>query len=201
MSLAAVCALAPGGNRVLRPGAVSGCCVAERRSCVAPRRYAAHVFLILFCVFVVAPLIELGVVIAVADWIGILPTIALLIAMSAFGVWLVKREGVGVMRRTLLALDRGEVPGAELLDGSMLAIAGLLCIVPGFISGIIGLLLLIGPIRRPVGRRLVRRWTRVASVMGFTRRRSGVIDVEYIGDVTPAQSTRTPPIELGPAHD
>ena len=56
--------------------------------------------LTLFLVFVVFPLIELGVVIFVADAIGIFPTIALLIAMSAFGAWLVKREGIGVMRRS-----------------------------------------------------------------------------------------------------
>ena len=157
-------------------------------------------FLILFCIFVVFPLIELGVVIAVADWIGVVPTIAALIAMSAFGVWLVKREGLGVMRRTRLAVDRGEVPGAEMLDGAMLAIAGLLCIVPGFISGTLGLLLLIAPVRRPVGRRLVRRWTRVASVAGFARRRSSV-NVEWIGDVTSARSNAAAPIELGPIDD
>lgn len=158
-------------------------------------------FLILFCVFVVAPLIELGVVIAVADWIGIVPTIAALIAMSAFGVWLVKREGIGVMRRTREAVDRGEVPGAELLDGSMLAVAGMLCIVPGFVSGFIGLFLLITPLRRVIGRRWSRRWTRVASVMGSSRRRTSVIDVEYIGDITPPSSTRSVPIELGPVND
>lgn len=157
-------------------------------------------FLILFCIFVVFPLVELGVVIVVADWIGVLPTIAALIAMSAFGVWLVKREGLSVMRRTRLAVDRGEVPGAEMLDGAMLAIAGLLCIVPGFISGTLGLLLLIGPVRRPVGRRLVRRWTRAASVVGFARRRR-TVEVEWIGDVTPTRSTAAAPIELGPVND
>ena len=165
-----------------------------------PRRYALAVAVFLFCVFVVFPLIELGVVIAVADWIGILPTIAALIAMSAVGVWLVKREGFAVVRRTRAAVNRGELPGAEMLDGAMLAIAGLLCIVPGFISGTIGLLLLIGPVRRPVGRRLVRRWTRIASFAGMTRRRK-TIEVEWIGDVTPTRSSTTAPIEISPIRD
>ena len=156
--------------------------------------------LFLFCVFVVFPLIELGVVIAVADWIGILPTIAALIAMSAVGVWLVKREGLGITRRTRMAVNRGEVPGVEMLDGAMLTIAGFLCIVPGFISGTIGLLLLIGPVRRPVGRRLVRRWTRIASFVGMTGRRRAV-NVEWIGDVTPPKQTPTAPIEIGPVRD
>ena len=152
--------------------------------------------LTLFLVFVVFPLIELGVVIFVADAIGIFPTIALLIAMSAFGAWLVKREGIGVMRRTRLAANRGELPG-----GAVLAIAGVLCIVPGFISGTIGLLLLIGPLRRPVGRRLLRRWTRVVSVVGFARGRRDVVEVEWVGDVTPAHSPPNAAIELGPVND
>ncbi|MEX1216970.1 MAG: FxsA family protein [Acidimicrobiales bacterium] len=162
-------------------------------------------FLALFFVFVVFPLIELGVVVAVAGWIGILPTIAALIAMSAIGVWLVKREGLGMMRSTRLAIDRGEVPGAQLLDGATLALAGLLCIVPGFLSGTIGLLLLIGPIRRRVGRRLVRRWTRLTSFSGFTRPRPDVIEVEWIGDITPPVTSNpadaATPEKLGPADD
>lgn len=156
--------------------------------------------LTLFVVFVVFPLIELGVIIFVADAIGIFPTIVLLIAMSAFGAWLVKREGIGVMRRTRLAANRGELPGDQMLDGAMLAIAGVLCIVPGFISGTIGLLLLIGPIRRPVGRRLVGRWTRIASLVGVTRRR-GAVQVEWVGDITPTHSPSNPAIELGPMND
>ena len=154
----------------------------------------------LFCVFVVFPLIELGVVIAVADWIGIVPTIAALIAMSAIGVWLVKREGLGVVRRTREAMNRGEVPGGEMLDAAMLTIAGFLCFVPGFISGTIGLLLLIGPLRRPVGRRIVRRWTRVGSFVGMSRRRS-TVEVQWIGDVTPTTPPATGPIEIGPVRD
>ena len=166
----------------------------------APRRYALGVLLFLFCVFVVFPLIELGVVIAVAGWIGILPTIAALIAMSAVGVWLVKREGLGVMRRTRESMNRGEAPGGEMLDAAMLSIAGFLCIVPGFISGTIGLLLLIGPLRRPVGRRLVRRWTRIGSFVGMSRRRS-TVEVQWIGDVTPTTEPATAPIEIGPVRD
>ena len=166
----------------------------------APRRYAFGVLLFLFCVFVVFPLIELGVVIAVAGWIGVLPAIAALIAMSAVGVWLVKREGLGVMRRTRESMNRGEAPGGEMIDAAMLSVAGFLCIVPGFISGTIGLLLLIGPLRRPVGRRLVRRWTRIGSFFGMSRRRS-TVNVQWIGDVTPTTAPTTAPIEIGPVRD
>jgi UPF0716 family protein affecting phage T7 exclusion len=87
-----------------------------------------------------------------------------------------------------------------MLDAAMLSIAGFLCIVPGFISGTIGLLLLIGPLRRPVSRRLVRRWTRIGSFVGMSRRRS-TVNVQWIGDVTPTTEPATAPIEIGPVRD
>jgi UPF0716 family protein affecting phage T7 exclusion len=97
-------------------------------------------------------------------------------------------------------MNRSEVPGAEMLDAAMLSVAGFLCIVPGFISGTIGLLLLIGPLRRPVGRRLVRRWTRIGSVAGSARRRS-TVEVQWIGDVTTTTAPTTAPTEIGPVRD
>lgn len=154
----------------------------------------------LFAVFVVLPLVELGVAVMVADWIGVLPTIAALIALSGFGVWLVRREGLGVVRRTRAALDRGETPAAGLLDGALIGFAGVLCVAPGFVTGICGLLLLVPPVRRRVGRRLLRRWDRLARSVGFSRRRE-VVEVEWVGDVTPTRPRSSSPIELGPVDD
>lgn len=171
-----------------------------RRSPGTGHRYAADVVAFLFAVFVVLPLIELGVVITVADWIGVLPTIAALIALSAFGVWLVRHEGLGVVRRTRAAIARGETPGSQVLDGALIAFAGVLCVVPGFVTGVCGLVLLVPPVRRLVGRRLVRRWDRLSSSVGFTRRRQ-VVEVEWVGDVTPSRSAPSRPIELGPVDD
>lgn len=156
-------------------------------------------FVALFIVFVVVPLVELAVIVTVADAIGILPTIALLILVSAVGAYLVKREGIGVMRRTQAAVARGEIPGREMLDGALLMGAGALCIVPGFVTDAFGLLLLIPPVRRFVGSRLVRRWTRGASFAG--RSRQEIVDVEWVGDVTPRTTTVRAPIELGPVDD
>jgi UPF0716 protein FxsA len=156
----------------------------------------------LFFIFVIGPLLELYVLVSVAGWIGWFPALALLAAMSLFGAWLVKREGLGVMRRMQESAGRGEVPANQVVDGGLLLLAGCLCIVPGFVTGIVGLLLLVPPVRIFVRNRLVPRWTGALRVPGFSRfTRASVVNVEYIGDVTPKRTEPSAPIELGPAHD
>jgi UPF0716 protein FxsA len=116
--------------------------------------------LLMVLFFIVAPIIELFVIVEVASAIGVLPTVALLVLISLVGAWLTKVEGLGVLRRMAETIDAGQLPADEALDGIMVASGGVLMLLPGFISGIIGLLLLLPPVRyalRPVGRWWVRR--------------------------------------------
>jgi UPF0716 protein FxsA len=117
--------------------------------------------LVLILVFLVAPLVELAVIVQVAGTIGVLNTLGLLIAVSVLGAWLARREGLGVVRRLQTALDRGQVPSTEVADGGLILLAGALMIAPGFISDVLALLLLIPPtwavIRVPVLRYVARR--------------------------------------------
>ena len=108
---------------------------------------------LLAVVFVVVPIVELAVILQVGQTIGALETVALLIAVSVVGGWLVKREGVGVVRRISTAVQGGRVPGRELADGALIILAGALLITPGFLSDVLGILLLLPPVRavvRPV---------------------------------------------------
>ena len=146
-------------------------------------------FLALFLLFVVAPLVELYVIVQVAQLIGLLPALGLLVVLSLFGAWLVRREGVAVLRRLRGSLAAGELPTQPLVDGGLIIVAGALCIVPGFVSACIGLLLLVPPVRAAVRGRLIARWS-APGASRITRRFTGggVIDVEYLGDVTPNRS-------------
>ncbi len=112
---------------------------------------------ILAVLFLIVPLVELYVIIQVGQGIGALNTIALLIAVSVVGAWLAKREGLGVLRRIKLQLDRGQLPGAELVDGLLVLFAGALLLTPGFLSDCLAIALLIPPVRAGV-RRIVRGW-------------------------------------------
>jgi len=105
---------------------------------------------LLAVVFLVVPLVELAVIIQVGQAIGVLETIVLLIAVSVLGGWLVKREGMGVVRRISTAVNGGRVPGRELADGALIILAGALLITPGFVSDVLGIALLLPPVRAVV---------------------------------------------------
>lgn len=96
---------------------------------------------------ILIPIAEVWVAIQVAHHIGWLATIALLVVISAFGPSLVRRQGTGVWRRARRRLEDGELPGREAIDGVLLLIAGGLMTFPGFITGVLGLLLLLPPVR------------------------------------------------------
>jgi UPF0716 protein FxsA len=106
--------------------------------------------LILLALILVVPIAELVVLLQVADGIGIPETILLLLAVSAVGAWLCKREGVGVVRRIQATVERGKVPTRELVDGGLILLAGALLITPGFLSDLVGILLLLPPSRAVV---------------------------------------------------
>lgn len=111
--------------------------------------------------FLVVPLVELAVILQVGSAIGALNTIGLLIIISLVGGWLMKREGVGVVRRLRLAVHQGRMPGPELVDGFLVVLGGALMLTPGFVTDVVGLALLLPPVRavlRPaLGRRLAAR--------------------------------------------
>jgi UPF0716 protein FxsA len=109
--------------------------------------------------FLLLPLVELWVMVEVAGQIGVALTILALIAVSFIGGWVVKRQGVGVWGRLRRQLDRGQLPQTEALDGVLLLAAGLLLLVPGFISDIVAVLLLLPP-TRAMFRRMLLGWVR-----------------------------------------
>jgi UPF0716 protein FxsA len=116
--------------------------------------------LALFVLFIA----ELWVMVQVAVRIGVLETIALLVLMPVLGIWLVKRAGLAVFRRLHATLEAGGIPHKEVIDGFLLLFAGLLLIVPGFITGAIGLLLLLPPVRIVVRSMLLRSFKQRTSV-------------------------------------
>jgi UPF0716 protein FxsA len=104
---------------------------------------------------------EIAAFVLVSHQIGFLWALVLLVAVSAAGPLVVRRVGTGVLAHTQDRLARGEVPTRDLLDGLVVLVGGVMICVPGFISDAIGLLLMLGPVRRFVfwaaGHRLARR--------------------------------------------
>jgi len=117
--------------------------------------------LVLFLGFLIFVAAEITSFVVVAEQIGFLWALAILIVVSALGPFIVRRVGLGVVAHTQERLARGEVPTRELLDGLVVLIGGVMICVPGFIGDALGLLLMIGPVRnlviRAAGHRLARR--------------------------------------------
>lgn len=112
----------------------------------------------LIILFIVVPILELYVIIQVGQAIGVVPTLILLLADALLGSWLLKHEGRGAWRRFNEALAARRFPGREVADGVLIVIGGTLLLTPGFITDIVGLLLLLPP-TRAVARRLLKRLT------------------------------------------
>jgi UPF0716 protein FxsA len=127
-------------------------------------------FAVLALVFIVVPLVEIYVIVQVGQAIGALNTIGLLLLFSIVGAWLARHEGFVVIQRVRQRLDRGEVPGRELVDGLLVLSGGVLLVVPGFVTDAFGLLLLFPP-TRVVARHFLQRRFAVQTYGGPPSRR------------------------------
>lgn len=97
--------------------------------------------------FLVVPIIELYLFVQVADAVGFGSALFWIVGVSVVGAWLVKREGLGALRRANAKVNRGEIPTDEIINGILIVIAGALMLTPGFLTDAVGLLLLIPPTR------------------------------------------------------
>jgi UPF0716 protein FxsA len=116
-------------------------------------------------------LAEIFVLIKVAEAIGVVYAILLLVLSWPVGTWALRSQGRAAWRRLSAAVAAGRSPGREVLDGALVLIGGVLLIIPGFISDVLGLLALLPPtralLRRPLARNLQSRF--VVGATRFTR--------------------------------
>ncbi len=110
--------------------------------------------IVLALVFLVLPLAEIAVFIAVGSQIGVGWTLALIVATTILGVATVRRQSLANLRSAQAQARTGAMPGREIVHGALIAFAGLLLILPGFITDTLGLLLLLPPLREAAWRSL-----------------------------------------------
>lgn len=113
--------------------------------------------MILFVLFVVVPIMELYTIIRMSGAIGFLNTLGLMFLVAVLGSWLVRREGFRVWNRFNDAVAAGQIPAREIIDGVLILGAGALLLTPGFISDVLGLLMLFPPTRIMFRSYLLRR--------------------------------------------
>lgn len=97
--------------------------------------------------FLALPLIEIALFILVGRAIGLLPTLGLVILAALAGGLLLRQQGLGVVARLRSNMSAGTIPGRTMFDTMLIGLAGLLLILPGFLSDAMALLLLLPPLR------------------------------------------------------
>jgi UPF0716 protein FxsA len=130
-------------------------------------------------VFLAWPILEIVAFVEVGGAIGALATVALVIAAALAGLALIRSSGMRLIDGLRRDLAAGRAPERALVGGTFTAIAGLLLIVPGFVSDLAGLLLLLPPVQRLVAARLAASVTVVGGeAFRGPARRDGVVDLD-----------------------
>ncbi len=137
----------------------------------------------IFLLLVVVPIIEIALFIEVGGWLGLWPTIGIVILTAAIGTVLLRAQGLAALGELQRRLSTGKDPSATLAHGAMILLAGVLLLTPGFFTDGIGFLLLAPPVRA-AGIRLVGRYAR--SRMAHVHMSAGVYRSPGAADPGPA---------------
>lgn len=151
-----------------------------------------------FLLILLVPVVEVILFLKISALLGVLNTVAILLLLSAAGVTVLRWQGLQVFVQLQEGLARGIPPGRSLLEGTLLLLAGALLIVPGFLTDAVGLTLLFPPLRRAVGRGLVRHFE------GRMTLERPVSKTEPFGDLSgevPRPAADKPPIIIDLKND
>jgi UPF0716 family protein affecting phage T7 exclusion len=133
----------------------------------------------LLVAFLLVPIVEIYVILQVGHLIGAWPTVALLIAESFLGAWIVRREGRRAWRALTATFREGGLPERELADAALVLVGGVLLLTPGFVTDVLGFWFVL-PFTRPLVRWLLAAY--VGRRMRVARSRHAAM-FEGLGDM------------------
>jgi UPF0716 protein FxsA len=110
---------------------------------------------------ILIPAADIGVLLLSGKTIGVLPTITCIILTGVIGAYLAKKEGLETIRKAQQQLRNGHIPGEAVLDGICILVGGTMLITPGFITDILGFLMLFPITRKPIKwamKKFLRKW-------------------------------------------
>jgi len=117
---------------------------------------AQGLFFMFMILFLLVPVAEIVVFVQIGSRIGAGMTVLLVVVSAVVGVWLVRRQGLATATRVQAMVARGESPALGMLEGLALLAAGVLLVIPGFLTDIAAFALLIPPLRRGIIRLYLR---------------------------------------------
>lgn len=143
----------------------------------------------LFLLLVGVPMLEIALFIEVGGWIGLWPTLAIVVLTALIGTLMLRAQGFAALAELQHRLDEGGDPTGPLAHGALILVSGVVLLTPGFFTDAVGFALLFPPVRALVLRMLGRR---IAVIQ--TRRRSDrtppgeqTVEVDY-EDITPPRN-------------
>ena len=109
---------------------------------------------------ILVPIIEIYLLIKIGSKIGALTTIFLIFTTAIMGVYYAKYEGLNTLKSGFLQLSKNETPSYEMLSGAAIAFAALLLIIPGFVTDIVGFILIFPISRKIIFSKIVKNFTK-----------------------------------------
>jgi UPF0716 protein FxsA len=137
---------------------------------------------ILFAVFMIVPLIEIVFFVVIGNAIGLWPTLAGVLVTAIVGSLVLRYQGAALFREIRGTMARGQLPARALADAMLVGAAGLMLLLPGYFSDLVGILLLIPPVRARIYEFLKTRIQIVPNMAGGAARPArpadGTIDLD-----------------------
>ena len=119
--------------------------------------------------FLILPLVEIALFVVVGRAIGVLPTLALVILAAVIGALLLRQQGLQAITRLRNNVNAGTIPGRTMFDAMLIGLAAILLILPGVLSDIAALVLLVPPVRGWLFTALAGRVTVVETTTTYRR--------------------------------
>ena len=158
----------------------------------------------LLIMFIAIPIIEIGLFIQVGGWLGLWPTLGIVVLTAVIGTYLLRLQGMAALARLQNSVQAGQSPMDPIVNGALILVAGVLLLTPGFFTDAIGFALLTPPVRAMVIKWGAARFVNSSSVV-FTSttapqrpRDPGAVDGDFVvldddNPATPGNSGWTKP--------
>ena len=162
----------------------------------------------LLLAFILIPVVELFLLIEIGRRIGTLPTLLLIVATGVMGAWLVRLQGLSVLRRVQAEMAVGRMPAGAMVDGIIILIAGVVLMTPGVLTDAFGFACLVPAVRSAFKGWLRRRLENTVKrgdvnvTMDFGSGRAGPFRSTEVRDITPhSEAMKTPRLDRSDESD
>ncbi len=108
---------------------------------------------------ILTPVIEIYLLIKIGSQIGAITTILLIFTTAVVGIYYAKYEGLNMLKSGFIQLSRNQTPTYEMISGAAIAFAALLLIIPGFVTDIIGFLIIFPITRKLIFTRFIKKFS------------------------------------------